>query len=160
MTIGSAAFIAPQPKGLRAPGSGGVSAAGTSRRRRRTLNLPRTWGGSSAGRAPRSHRGGQGFDPPPLHHSIKEKAKAHASAFLLAERGCPYQFLLPAQRGEGGRRPDEGRSSHHSISTGCTLRTRQHMHWDSGRFRQRIEMLMQRLMQVGPRSRPKSHRGK
>ena len=25
-------------------------------------------GGSSAGRAPRSHRGGQGFDPPPLHH--------------------------------------------------------------------------------------------
>ena len=31
------------------------------------LNYAGTWGGSSAGRAPRSHRGGQGFDPPPLH---------------------------------------------------------------------------------------------
>ena len=27
-----------------------------------------SWGVSSAGRAPRLHRGGQGFDPPTLHH--------------------------------------------------------------------------------------------
>ena len=27
------------------------------------------WGCSSAGRAPRSHRGGQGFESPHLHHS-------------------------------------------------------------------------------------------
>src|SRR6187401_1549827 len=28
----------------------------------------RPWGCSSAGRAPRSHRGGQGFESPHLHH--------------------------------------------------------------------------------------------
>ena len=29
-----------------------------------------SWGVSSAGRAPRLQRGGQGFDPPTLHHLI------------------------------------------------------------------------------------------
>jgi hypothetical protein len=66
---------------------------------------------------------------------MKEKAEAHASAFLLAESMGPVKYmpaiggpgqthvmravpLLPAQRGEGGRRPDEGRSSHnHQNST-------------------------------------------
>jgi hypothetical protein len=33
-----------------------------------TARLGRSWGCSSAGRAPRSHRGGQGFESPHLHH--------------------------------------------------------------------------------------------
>ena len=31
------------------------------------------WGVSSAGRAPRLQRGGQGFDPPTLHHFYYKK---------------------------------------------------------------------------------------
>ena len=55
-------------------------------RHRTRINYARTWGGSSAGRAPRSHRGGQGFDPPPLHHRIA--------------KGCgkPQPFFVPGLR--------------------------------------------------------------
>ena len=35
------------------------------------LDSSLAWGCSSAGRAPRSHRGGQGFESPHLHHSLR-----------------------------------------------------------------------------------------
>ena len=40
------------------------------------------WGISSAGRAPRLHRGGQEFDPPMLHH-IECKELERSSFFLF-----------------------------------------------------------------------------
>ena len=39
-------------------------------------------GRSSAGRAPAWHAGGQGFDPPRLHHRNLRKADGFPSAFL------------------------------------------------------------------------------
>ena len=77
----------------------------------------------------------------------------------------------PAQRGEGGQRPDEGRSSHRADVSGLAAYRqkgidglRQHTQkqkcWRSERFRQRIEALMRRSMQLGPRGRPKSNPGK
>src|SRR6266516_3167405 len=46
------------------------------------------WGCSSAGRAPRSHRGGQGFESPHLHHSIRvSEPCCHRS--LIIERMRP-----------------------------------------------------------------------
>ena len=48
------------------------------------------WGGSSAGRASRSHREGQGFDPPPLHH-IRSKSRRAIVGFLV--RAHPGQDL-------------------------------------------------------------------
>lgn len=64
------------------------------------LDFHRTWGGSSAGRAPRSHRGGQGFDPPPLHHQVVERSfkkaeipsHARVPAFLLST-GVPTRRI-------------------------------------------------------------------
>ena len=40
------------------------------------------WGISSAGRAPRLHRGGQEFDPPMLHHIVN---KTRIRVFLFAD---------------------------------------------------------------------------
>ena len=40
------------------------------------------WGISSAGRAPRLHRGGQRFDPAMLHHM---NSKGHKSFFIFVK---------------------------------------------------------------------------
>ena len=45
--------------------------------------IPIQWGSSSAGRAPRSQCGGQGFDPPLLHH--QSRSQASRLAFFLPE---------------------------------------------------------------------------
>lgn len=87
------------------------------------------WGGSSAGRAPRSHRGGQGFDPPPLHHGkagdhavTGEEKPRDAGLFLVCSflsfflsAACPP--LAPRLAGTGtlnathGRRHSPGQSA-------------------------------------------------
>jgi hypothetical protein len=73
-------ILAPENKRrgtLTRPPGGGTHAAPTAYGRRRPLTLLRRgvpsgalWGRSSAGRAPRSQCGGQGFDPPRLHFKL------------------------------------------------------------------------------------------
>lgn len=63
------------------------SRAGLAQAHPTRLDYTGTWGGSSAGRAPRSHRGGQGFDPPPLHHQVVQGNSRKA--------GIPHQGLRP-----------------------------------------------------------------
>jgi hypothetical protein len=67
-----------------------------------------TWGGSSAGRAPRSHRGGQGFDPPPLHHRIAKGCGQPQPFFLFSEEAFPprpgrlaQQVIIHRERSSG-----------------------------------------------------------
>ena len=51
-------------------------------------NIFLNWGVSSAGRAPRLHRGGQGFDPPTLHQfNNKEIIMSDIEKEVYAERG-------------------------------------------------------------------------
>ena len=57
------------------------------------LEFHRTWGGSSAGRAPRSHRGGQGFDPPPLHHRIAKGRGKPRPFFVFKKPSASGQVL-------------------------------------------------------------------
>jgi hypothetical protein len=54
------------------------------------------WGCSSAGRAPRSHRGGQGFESPHLHHSPSRSWPLRATA-ASARGGAPRPRLGPRQ---------------------------------------------------------------
>ncbi len=54
------------------------------------------WGGSSAGRASRSHREGQGFDPPPLHHFMRTSRRAIVGFFVA--RACPTGTIRCADR--------------------------------------------------------------
>src|SRR4051794_29620074 len=51
----------------------------------------RLWGSSSAGRAPRSQCGGQGFDPPLLHSKSGPPEKS----------GGPFRFLAARRGGLG-----------------------------------------------------------
>jgi hypothetical protein len=48
------------------------------------------WGGSSAGRAPRSQCGGREFDPHPLHHPYKGTRISSESLF-----SCSQTALIP-----------------------------------------------------------------
>ena len=75
---------------IRGPGFGAGAARADATLRLRRCSRPaapqardrRPWGCSSAGRAPRSHRGGQGFESPHLHHSL---------TFETRLPGCPCQ---------------------------------------------------------------------
>jgi hypothetical protein len=59
------------------------------RRYESAARLRPAWGCSSAGRAPRSHRGGQGFESPHLHHSLRfHLAAAFAQARLRSRKNA------------------------------------------------------------------------
>jgi hypothetical protein len=52
---------------------------------------PVPWGCSSAGRAPRSHRGGQGFESPHLHHL--PTVRSTLPALYRTVHGCPPDHI-------------------------------------------------------------------
>src|SRR4026208_2052918 len=83
---------------------------------------PRPWGCSSAGRAPRSHRGGQGFESPHLHHlptdfdavpeaalmALSDHAQAEidellASMDMLADEDVDYLAEMWEKEDQGAR---------------------------------------------------------
>ena len=71
---------------------------GTRRARRRRRAPPdRPWGCSSAGRAPRSHRGGQGFESPHLHHLPRNPGPR----VRLPIRMRPNRIVLVGMMGSG-----------------------------------------------------------
>ena len=62
------------------------------------------WGGSSIGRAPRSHRGGCEFDPHPLHSGQKACQSAGILRFAALcgfVRGCPLYSTDAADQSRG-----------------------------------------------------------
>jgi putative membrane protein len=56
--------------------------------------LRRPWGCSSAGRAPRSHRGGQGFESPHLHHPIGGIPTSVVAAILVALVALIHAYIV------------------------------------------------------------------
>jgi hypothetical protein len=66
---------------------------------------PRSWGCSSAGRAPRSHRGGQGFESPHLHH-------LPPTPTILQRSGPPITCRVPSPIAAPPRCADRQASDH------------------------------------------------
>lgn len=53
-----------------------------------------SWGVSSAGRAPRLQRGGQGFDPPTLHHLIISEVRCMKKTLTELEIYAERRYII------------------------------------------------------------------
>ena len=81
------------------------------------------WAASSAGRAPRSHRGGREFEPRAVHHSTTNRYRASRSPGgpLPAAAGvspCPTDWVCRRAIPQERRRADGPRSAARPPSTG------------------------------------------